>query len=92
MSTEEPPEERTPPDPNRENKNTASENGTNRPIQPSADKLMGVAQEAINIAIENAATPEEANIWLALTLTKITILLNPNSNQLDPTKVEDMVN
>ena len=53
---------------------------------------MEMAQEAIDIAMEYGATLEESNIWLALILAKITIQLNPNSNQLDPTKVEDMTN
>ena len=53
---------------------------------------MKVAQEAINIALENGATPEEATIWLALNLAKTTIQLNPNSNQLDPANVADMAN
>ena len=51
---------------------------------------METAQEALNNAIENGATPEEANEWLALTLTKTTIQLHPSSNQLDPANVAEM--
>ena len=92
MSTEEPPEEKTPPDLNRENKITARESSTDKSIQSSAAKLMEAAQEAVDTALESGATPEEANKWLALNLAKTTIQLNPNSNQLDPANVADMAN
>ena len=44
----------------------------------------------MNTAIENGADQEEASTWLALNLAKITIQLNPNSNQLDPEQLKDM--
>ena len=51
---------------------------------------METAKEALNSAMENGATLEEANEWLALTLAKTTIQLHPNSNQLDPANVTEM--
>ena len=69
----------TPPDPD-------------EPIKSSAEKMKSVAQEAMDTAMENGADLEEASIWLALNLAKITIQLNPNSNQLDPEQLEDMAN
>ena len=60
------------------------------PIKSSAEKIKSAAQEAMDTAIENGADLEEASTWLALNLAKITIQLNPNSNQLDPEQLEDL--
>ena len=53
---------------------------------------METARSALNTVMENGATLQEANDWLALTLTKTPIQLHPNSNQLDPADVVDMAN
>ena len=83
MSTDDPPKEKAPPDPR--TRNTADETAPNRSIESSAAKLMAVAQEALDVAMEHGADLDEASTWLALNLAKTTIQLNPNSNQLDPT-------
>ena len=88
MSTNNPPKEKTPPDPGLKNK--TDENVPERSIQSSTAKIMEIAQAAMDVVIECGADIEEANTWLALNLAKTTIQLNPNSNQLNPTKVANM--
>ena len=90
MSTDDPPKRKAPPDPR--TRNTSDGPDPDRSIESSAARIMTAAQEALDVAMEHGANLGEASTWLALNLAKTTIQLNPNSNQLDPEKLEDMAN
>ena len=74
MSTDDPPEKTTPPDP----RNKLGKNTPNGSMEASAAKIEIAAQEALKAAMENGAYLGEAITWLALNLAKTTIQLDPS--------------
>ena len=98
MSIDDPPGYGTPqPNRNRDDaagdvlrENSADGSNPRGPIHSSAKQIIESARSAFNTAMKNGAILQEANDWLALTLTKTTIQLHPSSNQLEPADMADM--